>query len=218
MNKIEAVIFDMDGLLFDTEKIGFRVWKATCEKYGYTMDKEMFFSIIARNARDIKQIMIKKFGENFDFEKLHKEKSDMAVEIINSEGVELKKGAVELIDFLVEKDYKIALATSSRRERAFSLLEKVNMIDKFTYVICGDEVEKSKPDPDIFLKVAKKLGVKPEKCMVLEDSEPGVRAAVAAGMIAINVPDMKDPDEEIINISYKVSKSLLEVKELLENV
>lgn len=218
MKKIEAIIFDMDGLLFDTEKIGFKVWRETCSKYGYNMDKKLFFSIISRNANEIREILTREFGEKFDFDLCYKEKNQLANEEIDNIGVPIKKGAKELLDYLIKENYKIALATSSRRERVNKLLNKSQLIDKFSCVICGDEVEYSKPNPDIFLKVAKKINIDCEKCLVLEDSKAGVIAANRANMNVINVPDLKEPDEEVKKISLKIFSDLIQVKEFLESI
>lgn len=127
----------------------------------------------------------------------------------------LKEGVNELIDYLKENDYKIALATSSDREKAEYLLELVKIKDKFDYIICGNDIVNSKPNPEIFLKAAENLKVEPKECIVIEDSKFGVKAAVNAGMKAINVPDMKMPDSEVKSMAFKIFNNLLEVKEYI---
>ena len=115
-------------------------------------------------------------------------------------------------------NYKIAVATSTRRGRALQLLEEAKIKDKVNYVICGDQVENSKPNPEIFLKAAKGLNVNPEKCIVIEDSDAGITAAHAAKMIGIHVPDMKFLEDETKKLAFKICENLIKVKEYLEEV
>jgi HAD superfamily hydrolase (TIGR01509 family) len=139
------------------------------------------------------------------------------LKVINDNGVPVKPGIYELLDYLVEKKYKLALATSTSREKATNLLERAGIKDKFNVMIFGDEVVNSKPDPEIFLKASEKLGVNPEKCIVLEDSPAGIEAAYRAGMKGINIPDLKMPDEQIKKHAYKILDSLLDVRDYLRD-
>ena len=146
---------------------------------------------------------------------LHENHNKITEEYIKKNGVPIKEGVNELIDYLKENDYKIALATSSDREKAEYLLELVKIKDKFDYIICGNDIVNSKPNPEIFLKAAENLKVEPKECIVIEDSKFGVKAAVNAGMKAINVPDMKMPDSEVKSMAFKIFNNLLEVKEYI---
>ena len=122
-----------------------------------------------------------------------------------------------MLEYLKENKYKIAVATSTKRERAEKLLTMVKIKDFFEEIICGDEVKNSKPDPEIFLKAAKKLGSQPSHCIVLEDSAAGIEAAYNAGMKGINIPDMKIPDDEIIKKAFRIEQSLLDVLEYFKS-
>ena len=218
MRSINGVIFDMDGIIFDTETISFDSWKHVCSEVGYELDKEFYCTLIGRNVKGIGKLMIEKFGEDFPIESLYEKKVDRQMKIIEKEGVPLKKGIHELLDYLRINNYKIAVATSTSRNRAEHLLKLGGILPKVDYVICGDEVVNSKPDPEIFLKAAEKLGVVPEECVVLEDSGAGIEAAYSAGMRGINIPDMKVPDENIKSKSYKICDSLLDVIDLLQSI
>jgi HAD superfamily hydrolase (TIGR01509 family) len=132
--------------------------------------------------------------------------------MLEKHGISVKDGLYEILDYLSKTKVKIAVATSTSRERATSLLIMASVDHYFDYVLCGDEVENSKPHPEIFLKVADKLGCLPEKSIVLEDSEAGIIAAHSAGMSAIMVPDMKEPEPNIQALAFKQMSSLHEVK------
>ena len=217
MKKVDAVIFDMDGVLIDTERISFKSFQEVFKKYSYDMDEKFYLTMIGRNVKSIRSLMENKYGTSFPFDEIYEQKVRLARETIDRDGVIIKKGVHELIDYLRKENYKIAVATSTSRMRALELLEEIGVKEKVNFIICGDQVENSKPNPEIFLKAAKGLGVEPEKCIVIEDSDAGITAAHAAKMTGINVPDMKVLDEETKKLAFKTCESLLEVKKYLEN-
>ncbi|HEY8805386.1 MAG TPA: HAD family phosphatase, partial [Clostridium sp.] len=216
MGIIEGIIFDMDGILFDTERISFSFWKKVLKKYGYVMNKEVYISLLGRNYEAINIILIEKYGEDFPITKIRNEKDKDMLKFIYENGAPVKPGVYELLDFLVERGYKLALATSNRRKRAVDLLEMAGIRSKFSAIICGDDVINSKPNPEIFLKAAERLKANPKKCIVLEDSPAGIEAAYKGGMMGINVLDLKEPDDEIKMLAYKIFGSLLEVRDYLK--
>jgi len=216
MKKIEGVIFDMDGVLFDTERICFSFWKEVLKKYGYNMTKKSYISLMGRNSRDGNEILIKMYGENLPISKICYEIDISMLKYLHNNGAHIKPGVYELLNFLIEKGYKIALATSNNREKTIDLLEMAGIRDRFKVIICGDDVIKSKPDPEIFLRAAEKLKSDPKNCIVLEDSPSGIEAAYNAGMMAINIPDLKEPDERTEVLAYKICRSLLEVRDYLK--
>jgi len=130
---------------------------------------------------------------------------------ILDEGVDVMPGARELLDFIKENNYKIAVASSSARERSMKLLEQHDLVKYFDDYVFGPEVEKGKPNPDIFLKAAEKLGIEPENCLVLEDSQAGIQAAYTAGMQVICIPDLKYPTEEYVEKATAVKETLFDV-------
>ena len=215
MKKIEGIIFDMDGTLFDTERVSFKIWQQVMRKHGYSMSKEVYISLMGRKRNDANKILLKLYGEDFPLEKIRAEKEVDMLKFIEEKGVPVKEGAFELLDFLVENRYKVALATSTCRERALSLLKMVGITDRFSVIICGDDVVNSKPDPEIFLKAAEGMKAAPQNCVVIEDSPAGIKAACNGEMISINVTDLKEPDEEMRRLSNKIYSNLLEVKDYL---
>ena len=182
------------------------------------MDEIFYLRLIGRNVKSIKAIMEEEYGTDFPFDTIYKKKSNLALEITDKNGVIIKPGVHELLDYLNKKNYKIAVATSTRRERALQLLEEAKIKDKVNYVICGDQVENSKPNPEIFLKAAKGLNVSPEKCIVIEDSDAGITAAHAAKMIGIHVPDMKFLEDDTKELAFKICENLMDVKNYLETI
>lgn len=218
MNKIQGIIFDMDGVIIDSERISFKCFQEVFKEYNYEINEKFYLKLIGRNYAGIEDIMKKEYGDDFPFEAIYRKKADLAYEVTDRDGVIVKSGVHELMDYLKENGYKIAVATSTRRERALQLLEEAKVKAKVDFVVCGDEVENSKPNPEIFLKAAKGLGVEAEKCIVIEDSDAGITAAHAAKMTGIHVPDMKQLEVETKALAFKVCKSLFEVKEYLDKV
>ena len=218
MKKVDAIIFDMDGVLIDSERISFKCFQEVFKEHNYKMDEIFYLRLIGRNVKSIKIIMEEEYGTDFPFDTIYKKKSNLALEITDKNGVIIKPGVHELLDYLNKENYKIAVATSTRRERALQLLEEAKIKDKVNYVICGDQVENSKPNPEIFLKAAKGLNVNPEKCIVIEDSDAGITAAHAAKMIGIHVPDMKFLDDDTKKLAFKICENLIGVREYLEEI
>lgn len=218
MKNIKAVIFDMDGILIDTERISFNAFKEVLKEYNYEMSEEFYLTMIGRNVKSIKEVMLSEYGSSFPFDEIYEKKVKIAVETIDRDGVIIKPGVHELVDYLKDNNYRIAVATSTRKERAHYLLEQIGIKDKVDYIICGDQVVNSKPDPEIFLKAAKGIGIEPQNCMVIEDSDAGILAASRAGMTGINVPDMKKPDENMKKLAFKICSSLLDVKTYMESI
>ena len=215
MKNTKAFIFDMDGLILDTERIAFRSYKEALKEYGYDFTEAFFLTLVGTNVKLTKELFLNRYGSWFPFDLLHENHNKITDKYIKENGVTLKEGVKELIDYLKENEYKIALATSSDREKAEYLLELVEIKDKFDYIICGNDIVNSKPNPEIFLKAAENLKVEPKECVVIEDSKFGVKAAVNAGMKVINVPDMKMPDSEVKSMAFKIFNNLLEVKDYI---
>jgi HAD superfamily hydrolase (TIGR01509 family) len=213
---IELIIFDMDGLMFDTEKISYIGWKEAARQYNYQIGRDLFEKTIGTNITKTKEIYFNHFGEKFPFELIRHERVKISDEIIKTKGVPIKKGLYELINYLNENGIKKAVATSTSRDRALNLLSLVKINSFFDYILCGDEIKNSKPNPEIFLKVADKLQCSPNKCLVLEDSEAGIIAAYQAGMMPIMIPDIKEPSKEVQNFIFRKMDNLLDVKLFLE--
>ena len=211
----KAVIFDMDGVIFDTEKVYLDIWTEVFEKYGYKMTKELYVTVMGTGRKNVIKTFLENFGDDLPIEKMYEEKDNQLFYIIENQGIPLKEGVKELFSMLKEKNYKIALATSAKRERVEKQIKDKWLKESFDAIVCGDDVEKGKPSPDIFLKAAKKIDVEPENCFVVEDSPAGIKAAFSGGMKGIHVEDLKVADEDILKYCQKSFKDLQEVKKYL---
>ncbi len=218
MKKPELIIFDMDGLLFDTERMAFTSCRRAARNYGYEVDEELFKKTIGINLKSTFELYREHFGEAFPSEDIKNDILKIYDDLIKQNGVPVKEGLYELLDYLKKVDIKLAVATSTGRQRAADLLKLAGIDRCFDYILCGDEIVNSKPDPEIFLKVSEKLGCTPENCIVLEDSEAGIAAAYNAGMLPIMIPDMKEPEDAVKSLVYKQLGSLLEAKAFLEGI
>lgn len=211
----KAVIFDMDGVIFDTERVYLEIWQSVFEKYGYKMTKELYITVMGTGRKNVIKTFLENFGDDLPIEKMYEEKDNQLFYIIENQGIPLKKGVKELFSMLKEKNYKIALATSAKRDRVEKQIKDKWLKESFDAIVCGDDVEKGKPSPDIFLKAAKEIDVEAKDCFVVEDSLAGIKAAFSGGMKGIHVEDLKVADEDILKYCQKSFKDLQEVKKYL---
>lgn len=212
----ELVIFDMDGLMFDTERIYYKAWEEVIASYGHEFSWDIYIQLVARNSSTIGRILRGIYGEDFPYEEASQKKRNRADALLKEEGMTKKKGLMALLDFLEEEGIPKAVATSSTREKALAYLTLGGVKERFDYIVCGSDVVESKPNPEIFQVAAKALGKAPHTCMVLEDSRMGIKAAKAAGMYGIFIPDLVAVDEEIIKEASCVKADLYEVIEVIK--
>ncbi|NLU09884.1 MAG: HAD family phosphatase [Tepidanaerobacter acetatoxydans] len=216
MEKLSLVIFDMDGLMFDTERLTVWAWERAGKDFGYEITPDITIGATGLDARDTVTYFKKCLGENFPYFEIRKAKSAYFDKYIKENGLPVKEGLYELIDFLEKASIPKAVATSTYRKKAEECLSFANVKDRFDLIVCGDDVSRGKPEPDIFLKAAEGLNCLPNECIVLEDSENGLKAALRAKMYPICVPDLKTPSKEVRRLIFKEFSSLLEVKDFLE--
>lgn len=215
INNVKGVLFDMDGVILDTEKLYTRFWKEAAEACGYFMTHEMALGMRSL-SREIGERQIKSyFGESADYHQIRNKRIELMTAFLNENPVEVKPGIYELLEYLKENNLKKAVATSSPLDRTQKYLSQVGLVESFDELVSGHMVEHGKPAPDIYLYAADKLGLKPEECLVLEDSPSGVLAAYRAGCIPVMVPDQDEPDEETRERVFAVVENLVAVKELL---
>jgi len=209
---VKAFIFDMDGTLFDTERLTQEGLRAVSRKHGERDDIDEFYPTTCGLTVAKSELLYKTFyGENYPFYERRNELREWMQISIETNGIPIKKGAKKLLEHLKDKGYKIALATSATRTSAESHIRKADFEKYFDASVCGDEIENTKPHPEIFLTAAKKLGVSSECCYVAEDSYLGVESGVAAGMQVFMIPDMNPPREKERNTAYKICQDLEEV-------
>lgn len=218
MEKIKGIIFDVDGVIFDTERISAQFWDKTMKKYGYSMDIKTYAGVMGRDRQGIISGLSEAYGNNpkLDFAVLSEEKTAAMVESLDSGRIPVKEGVFEVLDYLKKNGYRIAVATSTRKERAKKRLEKEHVYEHIDAFMYGDEVERSKPNPEIFLKAAEKIGLEPEQCLVIEDSPAGIEAAKRGGFRCINIIDLKEPTEEMIKNTVARYRSLNDLISWLE--
>lgn len=215
---IKAVIFDLDGLLIDSEIISYEIYKALLAPFGINFSISDYAENYSGKS-EIKNVayLIQSYGLPWSSE-VGLKKVTMMEESLLAQGVDLKPGAKRLLMYLKEKDYKIALASSSVEKRALDILDKHEIKMYFDAFVFGHEVERGKPYPDIFLKACAKIKVSPKECLVLEDSEAGVEAAHAAGIPVICIPDMKKPQLTYLEMTLMQLESLDEVITYLKEI
>ncbi len=205
---LKGAIFDMDGLMIDTEKLYLKFWIQSAKDFGYDMKPEHVYAIRSM-ARKYSIPTLKGFlGEGCPTEEIRAHRTELMAEYINEHGLEVKKGLFELLYYLKGREIKMAVATATPRSRTTEYLEKIGAAKFFSAVICGDMVETGKPAPDIYLTAARELGLPPEECAAFEDSPNGIKAAHAAGCHAIMIPDMTQPDDEIKPLLSAVYENL----------
>lgn len=212
---IKAVLFDMDGLMFDTEQLNMEAWYTAGAEFGVDFPKDLILKSCGRVSRDTKVLFGEYFGPSFHYESCRALQQKHMMELVHNGRLKGKPGLRRLLSFLREQGLKTAVATSSSSARAEEYLRIYGITAFFDAIVGGDMIERGKPDPEIYLKAAEAVGVKPENCLVLEDAPPGLLAASRAGMTPVMIPDLLPPDEHTRAISFRVLPSLAEVPPLI---
>lgn len=213
---MKTVIFDMDGVIFDSERVVYNGWKELAEKYGFENLETVYRKCIGVNAAKTKEIFLEFYGKDFPYDAYCKEQSMNYHAKYDNGRLPLKKGVRELLEYLKENDYFVAIASSTRTAVVEQQVTDAGLRKYFDRIVGGDMVTKSKPEPDIFLKAVEGLDVELSKVIVIEDSYNGIRAAYSAGMFPIMVPDMIEPDMEMEEKAKVILTDLLQVKEHLK--
>lgn len=213
---VHAVLFDMDGVIFDSERRNLSCWNRAGEAFGLDDAEEVGRACIGGNAEATERIFREHYGGRISFQAFREE----AMKYFREAGSPLpvKKGAKELLSFLSSRRIPAALASSTRRELVENELREAGLIAYFDALICGDMVSESKPSPQIFLTAAEAIGMPPASCCVIEDSYNGVRAGHAAGMMTIMVPDLLPPTKEMEEKADFILPDLACVQQLLAGI
>jgi HAD superfamily hydrolase (TIGR01509 family) len=207
-----AVLFDMDGLMFDTERLMWRAWRRALADFGYQASEEVFVASIGATVESTNQLLVAAYGPDFLLEATNRRTDEYARQEVEARGAPLKPGLLALLDYLEAREIPKAVASSSGRATIDRLLAAAGLAQRFAAIAAGDQVAQGKPAPNIFLLAAQRLGVEPARCLVLEDSERGAQAARAAGMAVIIVPDIKPPAAEIAPLAAAVLPDLQAVQ------
>lgn len=218
---IKGIIFDMDGLMFDTEKLFKKVWKNISEKNGYNFNENLFDQFIGTDLDTTKKILEEKFGfdfPDFPYDKLINKKTEVMNKIIEKDGVPLKTGLISTIEYLKKNGYIIAVASSSSKEIIKFYLKSVSLDKKIDYIIGGNEVKKSKPNPEIFNKCCEKINIDKKNTLILEDSINGILAADKASIDVVLIEDIVKVPDKIKKLIYQELNNLTELPKLLEKI
>lgn len=213
----DAVVFDMDGVIFDSERATLNCWLELADRYGIENVKQAFYRCTGTTMTRTKEIMLETYGSDFPYDAYEQEVSKMYHEKYDGGRLPMKPGVRELLTYLKDKGKKIALASSTRRETVVRQLKDADILPFFDVVVCGDMVKRSKPAPDIFLKACEELSVQPERAFAIEDSYNGIRSASSGGLRALMVPDLLEPTDEMMELTETVQTSLLDVIAYLED-
>jgi len=218
----KLVIFDMDGLMFDTEAVSFRLWSETITKMGFEPCVQLFTKSMGGHVPDVELHYEKFFGRKFtrdEIDAIFHDNHDKFVETLDKEGIGVKTGLLELLDFLEEIGMKKAIGSASSQATIKKYLARTNISpERFDFIMSGDMAKNLKPDPEIFLTACEKVGVAPADAIVLEDSRNGLYAANAAGIPCVFVPDMLPLDEDITSRAFKIVGDLNEVIEIVKEM
>lgn len=218
MDNIEAVIFDLDGLMFDTENLYLKVARIWCKKNKIDIPNELLVKCIGRREDYSARILTNYFHGNFDAKKFRKDIIKLMEDDIKVNGLGVKKGLKELLIFLKMRKIKTAIASASDNDYVKKRLKEANISVKyFDSIIGGFNITCPKPDPEIYLKSMEVLNVKPDNTLIIEDSDYGVMSATSSGAKCIWVPDIKEVPYEAQKNVYRKCNSLLEVIDLFEN-
>jgi HAD superfamily hydrolase (TIGR01509 family) len=215
MKGLKAVIFDMDGLLLDTERIALATFIEACRECHYEPKLEIYHQCVGTTYAKAKEILLEGYGKDFPFDAVSKLWEKRFDEETLDKPVPLKEGAMSLLQWLKRNGTMKALVTSTKQSDAIRRLANAGILGYFRFILGGDQISKGKPDPEIYLAACERIGEIPAVCLALEDSDNGVRSAVKAGLQVIQVPDLKEPSAEVKGLGHRIVKSLVDVEALL---
>ena len=214
----QAVVFDMDGVIFDTERLVIEFWKEVAKKHNIPNIEHTCIQCLGTNRVRTREIFLENYGADFPFDPYRAEVTELFNTLYKGVPLPTKPGIRELLSYLQEQDIKVGLASSTAQHLVRDEIGTAGLLPYFQTLVCGDMVEHSKPAPDIFLKACEILNADPTKSIAIEDSFNGIRSAHCAGMTPIMVPDQVQPTDEIRTLAFHVMPSLLDVLNWLKTL
>ena len=212
---VQGVLFDVDGVILDTECLYSRFWMETCHFYGFPMTKAQSLQMRSLNKTAGQEKLRALFGPAADYTTIRQKRIELMDAFVEKEGVAAKPGIYTLLDALDERGIPCAITSSSPQQRLESYLTPLNLYHRFKKVISGYDVPRGKPEPDIYLRGAAELGLPPETCLALEDSPAGILSAYRAGCLPVLIPDQDTPGQDTLSLLYAKADTLTDVISLL---
>ena len=214
---IDTIIFDMDGTLIDTEKYFRACWPKALAAFGYEMSDEQALSMRSLGRPFAPAHLKEMFGESIDYTQVREKRKELVEACIQEQGIQLKPGVIELLQWLKNNNIRAAIATATDMERTNRYLKMLGIHEYFDRLISATMVKEGKPSPDIYLYACEQLGRKPKECIAVEDSPNGVLSAYRAGCKVVMVPDQTAPDEELKSKLFACVDTLTDIQELLQD-
>ena len=212
---IRGVLFDVDGLILDTECLYSRFWMEACHFYGFPMTREQSLQMRSLNKTAGQDKLHELFGPTADYAAIRDKRIELMDDFVAREGVAAKAGIYQLLDALDQRSIRRAITTASPLHRIESYMTPLNLFHRFQKIVTAYDVPKGKPEPDIYLKGAEMLGLRPEECLALEDSPAGILSAYRAGCLPVMIPDQDQPNDDTLALLYAKADSLADVIGLL---
>ena len=218
MRPIRGMLFDMDGLVLDTEKLFTRFWMEAAHAHGFPMTKEQALGMRSLSAAAGQKQLEGYFGSAVSYTEIRATRIRLMSAFIAENGVEAKPGIYELLDYLDDQNIPAAITSSSPVDRIESYLTPLKLYHRFAKICSGHEVPQGKPEPDIYLHGAARLGLSPEECLALEDSPAGILSAYRAGCLPVLIPDQDVPGEETLKLCFAKADSLVDIPAILDTI
>ncbi|MCR4792787.1 MAG: HAD family phosphatase [Lachnospiraceae bacterium] len=214
---IRAVIFDLDGTVLDTEKIYRICWPKACAHFGFELTDDMYLQLRSLGRPFVYDRFREWFGDSFDYDEVRSYRKVIYEEIVQKEGIQVKPGAIEVLDWLKQKKILRAVATATDMERTMRYLGSLGLADSFDRICSAADCKYGKPAPDVYENACRELSIDPSECLAVEDAPNGIRSAHGAGIRVVFVPDATESEPEIEPLCYARIKTLNDLPEIIEN-
>lgn len=215
---IKGIIFDMDGILFDTESLFVEADLAAAKKQGFDLTMETIYKQIGTNSGFIKKTFCDAMGPGLDYQQFLYDINQYCSEHFNTKGVPIKKGVEKTLEWLQNNDFTMVIASSTDKPTIEYYLKKTSFDKYFSAIVSGDMIKASKPAPDIFLRAIEEIGLGADQCLAVEDSYNGVRSASSAGCLTVMIPDLLPATPEMMDLCHAVLESMEELPALIQKI